>query len=121
MKRITLAAWWLAVAILAANTLKAEGYRTTLGTAPDDFPVVVVSGTPSEMGLALGTLMKPEIQIFAPRFLAAAQEAKHDACSSAAFVGSFFKIHGAFSSTYLFARSANAMISRNAELYSPCS
>jgi isopenicillin-N N-acyltransferase like protein len=83
MKRMTLTAWWLAVALLAVNTLRAEGYRTTLGTAPDDFPVVVVSGTPYEMGLALGTLMKPEIQIFGPRFLAAAQEAKKDACSSA--------------------------------------
>ena len=78
MKRITLTAWWLAVALLAVNTLKAEGYRTTLGTAPDDFPVVVVSGTPYEMGLALGTLMKPEIQVFAPQFLAAAQEEKKD-------------------------------------------
>ncbi len=51
----------------------ADGYRVTLGTAPDCFPVVVVSGTPKEMGLALGTLMRPEIQTFAPRFLQMAQ------------------------------------------------
>ena len=54
----------------------AEGYRVTLGTAPDSFPVVVVTGTPKEMGLALGTLMKPEIQTFAPRFLEMAQQEK---------------------------------------------
>jgi hypothetical protein len=68
---------------MGANTLKAEGYRTTVGTAPDDFPVMVVSGTPFEMGLSLGALAKPEIQVFAPRFLAGAQAAKSDACSSA--------------------------------------
>ena len=34
------------------------------------------------MGLSLGALAKPEIQAFAPRFLAAAQAAKTEACSS---------------------------------------
>jgi isopenicillin-N N-acyltransferase like protein len=50
-----------------------DGYRVTLGTAPDCFPVVVVTGTPKEMGLAYGRLMQPEIQTFAPRFLEMAQ------------------------------------------------
>ena len=54
MNRVTLTSWWMAVALMGANTLKAEGYRTTVGTAPDDFPVMVVSGTPYEMGLSLG-------------------------------------------------------------------
>ena len=79
MNRITRTSWWLAVALVAVNTVRAEGYRTTLGTAPDDFPVVVVSGTPYEMGLALGSLARPEIQAFAPRFMAAAQEARSEA------------------------------------------
>jgi hypothetical protein len=57
----------------AACPAWADGYRVTLGTAPDNFPVVVVTGTPKEMGLALGTLMRPEIQTFAPRFLEVAQ------------------------------------------------
>ena len=65
---------WLCCA-LACHTW-AEGYRVTLGTAPDCFPVVVVTGTPKEMGLALGTLMRPEIQTFAPRFLEMAQQEK---------------------------------------------
>src|ERR1035441_2645509 len=83
MKRIILTASWLAVAVLAVKPLKAEGYRPTLGTATDNSPVIVVSGTPYEMGLALGTLAKPEIQAFAPLFLQGAQAAKKDACSSA--------------------------------------
>ena len=83
MNQVKLIARWLAIALFTTNTIRAEGYRTTLGTAPDDFPVVVVTGTPYEMGLSLGALAKPEIQTFAPRFLAAAQEAKKDACSAA--------------------------------------
>ena len=73
MNQLMRTSWWLAVALVAANTLRAEGYRTTLGTAPDNFPVIVVSGTPYEMGLALGTLAKAEIQVFAPLFLQGAQ------------------------------------------------
>jgi hypothetical protein len=45
--------------------------------------VVVVSGTPYEMGLALGKLMKPEMETFAPRFLGAAQAAGGDKMSPA--------------------------------------
>jgi len=82
MNRVTLITWWLAVALVATKAVRAEGYRTTLGTAPDDFPVLVVSGTPHEMGLSLGALAKAEIQAFAPRFLAGAQAASSDALSS---------------------------------------
>lgn len=64
--------------ILAGLTLlvlpaRGEGYRTSLGTAPDDFPVVVVTGTPYEMGVSEGMLLKQEIQGFAPMFLQGAQ------------------------------------------------
>jgi hypothetical protein len=72
---------WLVFLLAAAGSLRAEGYRTTLGTAPDDFPVVVVSGTPYEMGLALGKLTRPEIEAFAPAFLAAARQSGGEALS----------------------------------------
>src|SRR5208282_3138643 len=65
---------WLCCA--AACHTWGDGYRVTVGTAPDCFPVVVVTGTPREMGLALGTLMRPEIQAFAPQFLEMAQQEK---------------------------------------------
>lgn len=74
----TLGIWWV-----AACQTWAAGYRLTLGTAPDSFPVVVVSGTPKEMGLALGKLMQPEIQAFAPRFLEMAQKEEGDKLSNA--------------------------------------
>lgn len=66
---------WLVFLLAAAESLQGEGYRTTLGTAPDDFPVVVVAGTPYEMGVSLGALMRPEIEAFAAKFLAGAQKA----------------------------------------------
>jgi isopenicillin-N N-acyltransferase like protein len=66
---------WLALLLAAIPTARAEGYRTSLGTPPDAFPVVVVTGTPYEMGLSLGTLMKPEIQKFVPFFMGEAQGA----------------------------------------------
>ncbi len=69
----TLLSGILLLALMSARP-HAEGYRTTLGTAPDDFPVVVVTGTPFEMGLALGRLMQKEIQGFAPEFLKMAQQ-----------------------------------------------
>ncbi len=72
----------MAVGLVTATILRAEGYRTRLGTAPDGFPVVVVAGTPYQMGRSLGALMKPEIQAFAPRFLAGAQQARGDALSA---------------------------------------
>jgi isopenicillin-N N-acyltransferase like protein len=59
---------------LGAQHIEAGGYRTTLGTAPDNFPVVVLSGTPYEMGRALGELMKPEISMFGPLFLEGARQ-----------------------------------------------
>jgi hypothetical protein len=72
----------LALGLVTATILRAEGYLTSLGTAPGHFPVVVVAGTPYEMGHSLGILMKPEIRAFAPRFLAGAQQARGDALSS---------------------------------------
>src|SRR6185369_9301319 len=71
-------------ALLSACSGLANGYRTRLGSAPDDFPVVVVTGTRREMGFALGSLMKPEIQAFVPAFLKAAQNHRPDLLGDAA-------------------------------------
>lgn len=43
-----------------------SGHRTTVGEGDAKFPVVVVRGTPYEMGYHLGRLMRPEIQRFVP-------------------------------------------------------
>lgn len=74
MKRIAISGFRLLLLSAMGATALAKGYRTSLGTAPDDFPVVVVSGTPYEMGVSLGALMKPEIQVFVPRFLKEAEQ-----------------------------------------------
>jgi len=59
----------IAVIMLVGSGSWAAGYRTTVGEGADQIPLVVVSGTPHEMGLALGTLMKNEINAFTPRYL----------------------------------------------------
>jgi len=51
----------------------AAGYRTSVGVEPDAIPLVVVTGTPYEMGLALGTLMKKEVNELLGTFLGGAQ------------------------------------------------
>jgi isopenicillin-N N-acyltransferase like protein len=66
----------------SGRNLHADGYRITMGTAPDNFPLVVVTGTPREMGLALGKLMQSEIQTFVPRFLEMAQKSEGDKVSN---------------------------------------
>jgi isopenicillin-N N-acyltransferase like protein len=40
--------------------VQAEGYRTSVGSGTDQIPLVVVKGTPYEMGKRLGELMKKE-------------------------------------------------------------
>lgn len=62
----------------------AEGYRTSVGVEPDAIPIAVVTGTPYEMGLALGQLMKDEISVLMPAYLAAAQLEDPDRFSDAA-------------------------------------
>ncbi|MBN2311106.1 MAG: thrombospondin type 3 repeat-containing protein, partial [Candidatus Hydrogenedentes bacterium] len=49
------------------------GYRTSVGTGTSEIPVVVVSGTPYEMGYRYGQLMQTEIQTLIPVFLAYSQ------------------------------------------------
>ncbi len=49
------------VLVLASSWGMADGYRTSVGNADDAIAVVVVKGTPYEMGYAVGELMKEEI------------------------------------------------------------
>lgn len=46
------------------------GYRTSVGMGTEEIPVIVVSGSPYEMGYRYGQLMQAEIQVFMPDFLA---------------------------------------------------
>lgn len=46
--------------------IRGRGHRTVIGEGENAIPVVVVSGTPYEMGWHLGRLMREEIQQFLP-------------------------------------------------------
>ncbi len=50
----------------AAPAVGGSGHRTSIGAADHEFPVVVVRGTPYEMGWQLGALIKQEMQQFVP-------------------------------------------------------
>lgn len=53
----------LAISILSpASAAAFECYRTSVGSGDDEIPVVVVGGTPYEMGRAFGRLMKDEVK-----------------------------------------------------------
>ncbi|MBI4559195.1 MAG: hypothetical protein HY706_16545 [Candidatus Hydrogenedentes bacterium] len=51
----------------------AAGYRTMTGSGSDEVPVLVVTGTPYEMGYALGQLMKDEVRGLLGTYLQIAQ------------------------------------------------
>jgi isopenicillin-N N-acyltransferase-like protein len=51
----------------------AEGRRTSIGSGADAIPVVIVSGTPYEMGLSYGGLMASEVNACMTGYLALAQ------------------------------------------------
>lgn len=57
------------VVLLVSGAAVAAGYRTTVGAEPDAIAVVVVSGSPYEMGYAQGVLLKPAITAVLPNFL----------------------------------------------------
>lgn len=52
---------------------RAEGYRTFVGEGEDAIPLVVVKGTPYEVGFAFGKLMEEESKRVITGFLTAAQ------------------------------------------------
>ncbi|MGI6460771.1 MAG: C45 family autoproteolytic acyltransferase/hydrolase [Candidatus Hydrogenedentales bacterium] len=61
------------VGLVAAPVL-AEGYLTTVGDGADAISVVVVRGTPYEMGHAFGTLMRDEVAACMGGYLAYARQ-----------------------------------------------
>jgi hypothetical protein len=50
-----------------ASEIGGAGFRTTVGEGDSQLPIVVVRGTPYQMGWHLGRLMHDEIRKFAPR------------------------------------------------------
>ena len=46
------------------------GYRTSVGSGTEEIPLIVVAGTPYEMGYQYGQLMQSEVQAFVSSFLA---------------------------------------------------
>jgi len=52
----------------AQSGVGGAAYRTSVGTGSEEVPVVVVSGTPYEMGYHYGQLMQTEIQTFVTQF-----------------------------------------------------
>jgi len=62
--------------LFAANSALAgigDGYRTSVGTGADEIIVIVVAGTPYDMGYDAGRLIQTEAQILAISYLAYAQ------------------------------------------------
>lgn len=72
-----------------------NGTRQTLGSGVDSVPMVVVYGTPEEMGKQYGSLMSTEINANIPAFLAAAQ-AKYPAMTNSALDAAWDAIAAAY-------------------------
>jgi isopenicillin-N N-acyltransferase-like protein len=72
MRRVSVVVVCLVLAVAASGAL-AAGYRTAVGSGADEVPVVVVSGTPYEMGYSYGSLMRSEVASCMDRYLAAAK------------------------------------------------
>ncbi|UCH33987.1 MAG: hypothetical protein JSV65_15720 [Armatimonadota bacterium] len=72
MRRFSLPLICLLIAA-AVTPAAGAGYRTAVGGGADETPVVVVSGTPYEMGYSYGKLMAAEVRGCMERYLAAAK------------------------------------------------
>ena len=64
---------WAALLFVVPAWVRADGYRTSVGSGDAEIPVVVVRGTPYEMGLALGKLTAPEARSLVDGFLSLVQ------------------------------------------------
>ena len=61
----------VAVTCLAfTGSIQAKGYRTQVGSGTDQIPLIVVKGTPYEMGEQHGELMKKEVNKLVKTFMA---------------------------------------------------
>lgn len=72
MRRLSAVLACVVLAVAVSSAL-AAGYRTSVGSGADLIPVVVVSGTPYEMGFAYGQLMQAEVASCMDGYLATAQ------------------------------------------------
>ena len=72
----------LLIILLSCSTSQ-NSYRTTVGVGDDQISVVVVQGTPFEMGRAYGRLMKNEIHACMTAYLGTAQKALPERFSDA--------------------------------------
>lgn len=75
---------YVAFDLQAAGGIGGAGYRTSIGNGTEEVPVIVVSGTPYQMGYQYGRLMKEEIQTAAPKLLEHFYEAGGDDLTEAA-------------------------------------
>ncbi|MFO1021763.1 MAG: C45 family peptidase [Planctomycetales bacterium] len=66
-----------------SGTVRAEGYLTSVGSGEDKIPVVVVKGTPYEMGRRLGELVKEDANKFINIFMKSVQTAEPQRFSDA--------------------------------------
>lgn len=73
----------VAIALCAiSQTVQAGGYLTSVGTGVDKIPVVVVWGTPFEMGRKNGELMKNDATVLVDTFLKLVQTAEPERFSN---------------------------------------
>lgn len=67
---------------LSFSTACGTAYRTTVGEGDDAIPVLVVSGTPFEMGKSIGQLAREEIQKCMKTYMTICQTAEPDRTSN---------------------------------------
>lgn len=79
---IALSAMLMSSLVLTGTAL-AEGYLTSVGSGEDKIPVVVVKGTPYEMGRRLGELVKEDATKFINIFMKTVQTAEPQRFSDA--------------------------------------
>ena len=77
---VTFIAAWFAV----CGIVRAEGYLTSVGSGADKIPVVVVKGTPYEMGKKQGELIKQDATEMLGTMLRLVQKGSPKRCSDAA-------------------------------------
>ncbi|UCH33988.1 MAG: hypothetical protein JSV65_15725 [Armatimonadota bacterium] len=82
MKRYSICLVLLLIAAAMTPAL-AAGYRTSVGSGGDEIAVVVVSGTPYEMGYDYGRLMRDEVGASMGRYLEKAKADDPERCTDA--------------------------------------
>ncbi len=71
--RMTKTVWFVLLVFASCVVAHGEGARTSVGVGDDVISVVVVKGTPYEMGYAFGSLMREEARALLTHYLEAAR------------------------------------------------